>query len=76
MVKMARIVVGVAFAVLLVGLVIQTGIADTIGNNIVIWVLLGVLVIVFAYVSYKSFEFMLVLASAIAGGISVMLGKY
>jgi hypothetical protein len=75
MVKMARILIGVAFAVLLVGVVIQTGLADTIGENIVIWVLLGFLVIVFAYVSYKSFEFMLVLASAVAGGVAVMLGE-
>lgn len=72
--KVGKAVVGGGVAVLVVLLFVQSGLANKIGNNYVIWIALGVLVLLGAFMAFKFQEHLFVIATSFGGAFTFTLG--
>jgi hypothetical protein len=72
--KVGKAVVGGGVAVLIVILFVQTGLASKIGNNYVVWVALGVLLLLCVFLAWKYHAHLFVVVTAFGGAFAFTIG--
>ena len=73
-VRVGKAVVGGGLAVLVVLLFVQSGLANKIGKNYVVWIALGVLLLLGVFLAFKYQDHLFVVVTAFGGAFTFTLG--